>query len=67
MKEGGIQVQVISLPNYGASPIHAGTVQKKLGSCRITNKTLLVLQLFNNGFYMAGTDEGGFLPVHKGP
>jgi hypothetical protein len=66
MFKRGLKVQVVSMPNYRASPVHAGKLKESLDKLQIGVNTVLVLQLINNGIYRVSTEEGGYIPMHKG-
>jgi hypothetical protein len=63
----GKKVQTFHVPNYRASSVHSGKIKEGLEKCTITKQTILVLQVFDNGYYMVSTEDGGFFPMHKGP
>jgi hypothetical protein len=59
MMKRGLSVQLVKIPGYRASAIHSGKLKEKMEGITITDKTILVLQIFDNGSYMVSTDEGG--------
>jgi hypothetical protein len=65
MKKRGLDVQVLHLPSYRASSVHAGKLTECLETVKIGPGTVIVLQIFDNGVYMVNTNEGGYLPMHK--
>jgi hypothetical protein len=65
MTKRGLKVQLLHLPNYRASPVHAGKLKESLDKLKIGENTVLVLQLFDNGIFMVSTEEGGYIPMHK--
>jgi hypothetical protein len=57
---------MVSMPNYRASSVHAGKLKESLDKMQIGETMVLVLQLFDNGIFMVSTEEGGYIPMHKG-
>jgi hypothetical protein len=62
----GYNVQLLELPTYRASHIHAGKVKEGLASMNITPNTIFIVQLFDCGFYWALAEDGALIPLRKG-
>jgi hypothetical protein len=58
MKKRGLDVQVLHMPSYRASSVHADKLAECLETVKIGPGTVLVLQIFDNGVYMVNTNEG---------
>jgi hypothetical protein len=55
MKKRGLSVQLVKIPGYRASAIHSGKLKEQLEGVTITDNTIIVLQIFDNGSYMHGS------------
>jgi hypothetical protein len=65
LKARGKKVQLVYLPNYRTSTVHAGKLREALETVTITPSTILILQVFDSGFFMVLTEEGGLIPPCK--
>jgi hypothetical protein len=65
LKAGGKKVQLVYLPNYRTSTVHGGKLREALETVTITPSTILVLHVFDSGFYLVQTEEGGLIPPCK--
>jgi hypothetical protein len=61
----GARCQKLILCNYRASNIHVGKLEDGLKGITVNPSTVVVVQLFDNGVYMAATEEGGLIPLSK--
>jgi hypothetical protein len=64
LKEKGHKVQMLSLPTYRTSSIHAGKIKEGLKGLTVGRKTAIVVQVFDSGLYMAAM-EGSLIPPRK--
>jgi hypothetical protein len=64
-KHAGGQCHLIELPTYRASTIHAGKIREGLSGVVIGPEMVIVMQVFDNAFYMTSTEEGGLIPLSK--
>jgi hypothetical protein len=65
MRAKGLPAQLLYLPDYRASSVNAGKLKERLDAMKISATTVLVLQAFDNGFYMTFTKQGDLVPLHK--
>jgi hypothetical protein len=65
MLESGIRVAFLEVPNYMTSKVHAGKIQDGLKNLIIGPDTVLMIQVFDSGLYMAAPEEGGLIPNCK--
>jgi hypothetical protein len=62
MKDKGLNVTFIELPNYRTSSVHAGKILAELNKLAVGPETTLVAHIFDSGLYMAAPGEGGLIP-----
>jgi hypothetical protein len=62
LQEMGNSCQTIILPHYRASAIYSGKVQDSLGNMQLDEDTILVLQVFDSGFFWVRTEDGSIIP-----
>jgi hypothetical protein len=65
LADRGATVQHLSMPNYRVSAVHCGKIEDALKTLKVSKDTILVLQVFDSGFYMVRTEEGSLIPPCK--
>jgi hypothetical protein len=59
----GANVQLLHLPYYRDSSVHSGKMKEGLEKLAIDAETVLIIQVFDSGLYMAKTEEGALIPL----
>jgi hypothetical protein len=58
-------VHHLGILHYRTSSIHAGKIQQELKKLAVGPNTVIVVQVFESGLYMAAPGEGGLIPPSK--
>jgi uncharacterized membrane protein YgcG len=62
LQQRGAAVQLLHIPSYRSSTLHAGKIREGLASLEVKANTWIVVQVFDSALYMAAPREGGMVP-----
>jgi hypothetical protein len=62
LQKKGAKVQLLHIPSYRHSQVHAGKLKEGLDKLELKEDTWLVVQVFDSGLYMAAPADGGLIP-----
>jgi hypothetical protein len=65
LKEKGQKVQLLSLPTYRTSGIHAGKIREGMKNFTVGKKTSILVQVFDSGLFI-GSHGGQPDPPEEG-
>jgi hypothetical protein len=62
LQQRGADAQLLLIPNYRTSSLHAGKIREGLSKLCVEEDTWLVMQVFDSGLFMAAPPDGGLVP-----
>jgi hypothetical protein len=62
LQRRGADVQLLFIPNYRISSLHAGKIKEGLSTLGVGEDTWIVMQVFDSGLFMAAPPDGGLVP-----
>jgi uncharacterized protein YdiU (UPF0061 family) len=62
LAERGATVLHLSMPHYRVGAVQCGKIEEALKTLKISKDTVIMLQVFDSGFYMVRTEEGSLIP-----
>jgi hypothetical protein len=62
LADRGATVQHLSMPHYRVSAVHCGKIEEALKTLKVSKDTVIMLQVFDSGFYMVRTEAGSLIP-----
>jgi hypothetical protein len=62
LQQQGAAVQLLHIPSYRSSTLHAGKIREGLASLEVKASTWIVVQVFDSALFMAAPREGGMVP-----